>query len=347
MNPSIKDVAKLACTSIATVSNVLNGTRNVSSQLQKRVKEAADQLGYVVNPIARNLKTGSSDTVAVIIADINCIFFAPFLKSIERVLSAAGYSMTISDANFSQESLMKSITHMKGQRIKGIIVCGMMGDECLDFYKKYIEDGNQKITPIINVESDLSRIGIDSVFIDYKEASRIATNHLVELGCRRILHIAGETGLCSPRLEGYKAALLENEIPIDDELIHYGTMMPISGYNVMQHILRYDIPIDGVFAANDQMAIGALRALLSANISVPDSVKVVGFDNAFISSIVTPALTTISVPNYEMGKTAANLLLERISSSTAPAAAVCKDFELLIRRSTVRTSRTNWEMEYW
>lgn len=124
-------------------------------------------------------------------------------------------------------------------------------------------------------------------------------------------------------------------------------MMPISGYNIMHDILRHAIPVDGVFAANDQMAVGALRALLSADINVPDKVKVVGFDNTFISSIIMPPLTTVSVPNYEMGKAAAKLLLERNSASDAPAAAMSMDYELLIRQSSVLTSRTNWDMEYW
>lgn len=101
---------------------------------------------------------------------------------------------------------------MRSQRAKGVIVCGMMGDECLEFYKKYIADGNMSYTPIVNVESDLSSIGIDSVFINYREAARQATSHLIELGCRRILHIAGEGGLCKLRLNGYRDALSENGV---------------------------------------------------------------------------------------------------------------------------------------
>lgn len=202
-------------------------------------------------------------------------------------------------------------------------------------------------TPIVNVESDLSSIGIDSVFINYREAARQATSHLIELGCRRILHIAGEGGLCEPRLNGYRDALSENGVEYDERLVCRGTMMPISGYNIMHDILRHAIPVDGVFAAYDQMAVGALRGLLSADINVPDKVKVVGFDNTFISSIIMHSLTTVSVPNYEMGKAAAKLLLERNSASDAPAAAMCMDYELLIRQSSVRTSRTNWDMEYW
>lgn len=347
MNPSIKDVARLSGTSISTVSNALSGSRNVSPELRERVLRAAAELGYTVNPIARNLKSGRSDTVLVVIADINCIFFAPLLKGVERVLSEAGYAITICDANFSQRRVIEAIRRMRGQRAKGVIVSGMSGDECTQFYHQYVSEGDMRETPVVNVEDDLSAVGIDSVFIDNYEAAYQATSHLIELGCRRILHIAGQSGVSRLRLRGYADALAAHGIDADEGLIRTGTMMPVSGCEATRETLRRSVKIDGVFAANDQMAVGALRALSGASIEVPDAVKVVGFDNTFISSIVDPALTTVSVPTYEMGKQAARLLLERISEPEPAARAVRMDYELIIRRSTVRTARTNWEMEYW
>lgn len=347
MTPSIKDVARLSKTSISTVSNALNGSRNVSPELRERVLRAAAELGYTVNPIARNLKSGRSDVIAVIIADINCIFFAPLLKGIERVLRDAGYAITICDANFSQQRVADSIRQMRMQRANGVIVSGVSGPQLVDFYKKYVAEGDMRLTPVVNVEDDLSAIGIDSVFIDNYAAAYQATSHLIELGCKRILHITGQSGVCLSRRRGYLDALSAHGLEADEKLICEGTMMPVSGFEAAQALLRRGVRIDGVFAANDQMAVGALRALSSAGLDVPEAVKVVGFDNTFISSIVDPALTTVSVPNYGMGKQAAKLLLERIGDPDPGARTVKMDYELVIRRSTVRTARTNWEMEHW
>lgn len=348
-NISIKDVARLSGVSIATVSNALNGRRNVSPKVKQHVLEVAEELGYRINPIARNLKRRRSDSVAVIISDINCIFFAPLLKGIERMFSESGYTVTICDVNFDQQRAIDSIRKMRSQWIDGVLLCGMSGAQCCSFLQEYAESGMLKDMPIVNVERDMSSFGIDSVFIDNYAGAYQVTSHLIELGCRRILHIAGQSdsGVCLDRTNGYRDALASHGIALDQAMELQGNMLPVSGCDALSYALGHGIPFDGVFAANDQMAVGALRALKNARISVPETVKLAGFDNTFISSIIEPALTTISVPNYEMGKIAARMLMERISTPDLPLRSVKLEYELIVRRSTMASAKTCWDMAYW
>ncbi len=345
---SIRDVAMRSGTSIATVSNVLNERGNVSEELQARVLKAAQELGYAASPIARSMRNRTTNTICVIVSDINCIFFAPVLKGIQKVLSAAKYNIMFYDSNYDPALERKYITAAKNSWADGLILAGLAHPHHTEFYKNIVIS-DQKHFPAISLENDLSASGFDSVLIDGKKAARTATMHLLELGCREIVHIKSPeiTGASSERLQGYADALKEYGLPVNPSLVFPGDYSAISGYHIIQALIRANTKFDGVFAANDQMAVGALRALRDAGIEVPQSVKVVGYDNTFIASIVQPALTTISVPAYKMGVAAAKQLLARIDNPTTNPATIHMDYELMIRRSTIASARTGWDLEYW
>lgn len=346
---SIRDVAKRSGVSIATVSNVLNNRCNVSDALRERVYRAVEELDYVANPIARSMRSSRTFTVGVMVVDLNCIFFAPLLKGIQNVLSKAGYSVITYDSNYDGETEKKYVRMMRNNLVDGLIIAGLSDTQNKAFYTQLTQEDPQRAFPIVSLESDMSDIGIDSVFIDNEEAARTATQHLIELGCRRIVHIRAPqaTGSQGLRCTGYRKALAGAGIPYNASLELEGDFSAISGYNGVQTLLRSDIPFDGIFAANDQMAVGAVRALCNAGIRVPEDVKVVGFDNTFISSIVNPALTTINVPIYKMGVAAAKQLLERFQHPGGRAIPIRMDYELKIRRSTMASAQTNWDMVYW
>ncbi len=345
---SIKDVALHSGTSIATVSNVLNNRGNVSEELRSRVLKSAEELRYSANPIARSMRNRRTNTVSVVVSDINCIFFAPVLKGIQKVLSAANYNIMFYDSNYDPELEHKYITAARNSWADGLILAGLANSQNREYYRKIVSSG-QDFFPTVSMESDLTAYGLDSVLIDGRRAASTATNHLLELDCRRIVHIKAPiiTGAANERLLGYQDALAAAGIQVDKGLVHEGDFSAISGYNVVHELLRTGVPFDGVFAANDQMAVGAVRALQDAGIPIPGSVKVVGFDNTFIASIVQPALTTISVPGYKMGVTAAKQLLDRIENRATKPVCLHLDYELIIRRSTMASARTNWDMVYW
>lgn len=346
---SIRDVAKRAGVSIATVSNVLNQRCNVSDALRERVSQAVDELGYVTNPIARSMRNSRTNTVGILVLDINCIFFAPLLKGAQRVLSASGYNVNIFDSCYDSELELKYVRNMRNSLVDGLILAGVANRKNLEFYESIAKDAEQRPFPIVSIENDLCDMGIDSVFVDTLTAAYTATSHLIELGCRKIVHIKAPSATTSleVRLTGYLNALRDAGLERTPQLELPGNFSAISGYNAIGELLRQGVAFDGVFAANDQMAVGAIRALQNAHKRVPEDVKVVGFDNTFVASIVEPALTTIEVPNFEMGAAAARQLLSRLENPDARPVRVQMDYELVIRRSTMASARTNWDMVHW
>lgn len=346
---TIKDVAKSAGVSIATVSNVLNDRRNVSPELRNRVLKAVEQLGYVANPIARSMRNSRTYTVGILVVDINCIFFAPLLKGAQNVLFGAGYNVNIFDSNYNSESELRFVKKMYNNLADGLILASVADYENLKHYGQLTQSRKERQFPIISIENDLSHMGIDSVFIDMLKGAYTATSHLIELGCKRIVHIKAPTGVTASKVRhlGYRNAHENSGIPCDPALTIQGDFSAISGYNAIQNLLSNGIAFDGVFAANDQMAVGAIRALSNAGKRMPEDVKVVGFDNTFVASIVEPALTTINVPNYEMGAAAARLLLNRLENPGGRPARIQMDYELIIRRTTMASARTNWDMIHW
>jgi len=347
--PSIKDVAKRSGASIATVSNVLNNHRFVSEELREKVMLAVHELGYAVNPIARSLKNKRVESVGVIVSDINCVFFAPLLKGIQNVLNKAGYHMMIYDSDYEVEREIRYIQSMGASYIGGLILAGISDSEPHDFFEKRIADDKTPPMPIVAIERDLTQYKIDSIMVDNLESAYNATSHLIELGCKNIITITAPEKLSigRERVAGYAKALSEAGMALRDELVREGDFSPISGFTAMREFIQAGITFDGVFAANDQMAVGAIRAIKNAGLRIPEDVKVVGYDNTFIASIVDPSLTTISVPNYEMGVQAAKRILNRIENPNADVQLVTMDYELIIRRSTIISARTNWDMTHW
>ena len=346
---SIKDVAAASGVSIATVSNVLNNRRFVSEELKQRVYKAVDELDYTVNPIARSMRASKSFAVGVVVLDLNCIFFAPMLKGIQKVMSRAGYSVIMYDSNYSMELEMKYSRMLANSMVDGIILAGISTEENSMFYSSLRSSTGRSMLPIISIENNLSDIGIDSVYIDNEKASYTATSHMIELGCKRIAHIKAPqtTTSNSARLRGYRKALMDSGLECDPSLELDGDFSAASGYQAALRLIRAGKNFDGIFAANDQMAVGAMRALHNYNINIPGEVKIVGFDNTFVASIMDPALTTIRVPNYQMGVSAAQCLLRRIQNPQEKVSSIQMEYELIIRRSTMASAQTNWDMVYW
>lgn len=346
---SIRDVAQRSGVSIATVSNVLNNRCNVSDELRAKVLQAVKDLDYVANPIARSMRNSKTFIIGVIVVDLNCIFFAPMLKGIQNVTSKAGYSIITYDSNYNGELEKQYVRMMKNNLADGLIIAGLSDAENKSFYERIMREDTGRPFPIVSLENNLCDIGIDSVYIDNEDAALTVTSHLIELGCRRILHIKAPRATSSHNLRcmGYRKALNQAGIPYDPSLEVNGDFSAASGYNVVQAMLRTGVSFDGIFAANDQMAVGAIRALCNAKIPIPEKVKIVGFDNTFISSIVNPSLTTINVPIYKMGMAAATQLLERLERTGNNAVSIRMDYELIIRRSTMASAQTNWDMVYW
>lgn len=361
---TIKDVAKHAGVSISTVSNVLNGTKYVSPRLSEKVMDSVRRLQYEANPIARSMKSNHSGIIGIITEDMCGVFYPYIIKGIASVASERGYQLIVTDAGGNiggeeglnkEEEIIKSLIK---SRVDGIIFTTMVPPHLRREYCEKIlrcTNGTKKI-PLISLERNLSDCGIDSVYFDNIENAKKAVTHLIECGCQKIAHIMGppHMEIASERVEGYRQAVLSHfkDYSFTDLIVH-GDYSHQSGYKAMKQILDNAPDVDGVFCANDQMAVGALKLLKEYKRSVPDEIKIIGYDDVFVSSVVEPALSTVHIRKFHTGVQAANLLLKQIEENLAPgnpgrtASAVKMESRLVVRKSTVANAPEDWILSDW
>jgi len=351
---NIKDVARLAGVSISSVSNAINGTRYVSEEVKDKVMRAVEELNYEVDPIARSLKSSVSMTLGVILPSMSRIFLPLVVSGMQKAAADSGYHLIIyaTDDNFEKEE--SYVTMLANQRVDGIIIDSVAQENTREYYHRlsHLTRRNRNI-PILSLERNLEKYGISSIYVDNHSAGKTATAHLLECGCRRILHISGphSSQMSRYRFNGYKEALDEADIPHNPQFNLDGDYSPLSGYRATRFALMNAFEFDGIFADNDQMAIGAMKALKEHGKRIPEDVKIVGFDNTFASSIVSPSLTTINVPKFRMGTEAVASLIKLINRDVIDDFNVPKmeqlSTSLLIRNSTVGGKEENWDLEDW
>lgn len=357
--PGIKDVAQKAGVSISVVSNVLNGTRYVSDELRQKVLEAVQSMDYEVDMVARSMKNNRTMNVGVIITSINRIFFPQVLKGMQNAAAEAGYNLIIhiTDDDFDKEK--KFVRVLVGSKVDGIILDSVAdkNDGAYYEYLRTLHQGKKRI-PVMSMERNLSEAGLSSIFIDNQKGGYTAAKHLIEKGCRSIAHIgAVKTSVMSQeRTKGYYLAMQEAGLAVRGELLQEGDFSPLSGYRGGKRLLDSSVHFDGIVTDNDQMAIGAMKAVQEYGLRVPEDIRIIGFDNTFISSIVTPAISTINVPKYRMGAEAFRGLCRLMeytekdrqgAEETMPLVIEELRTSLLVRRSTEPTAMSNWELEEW
>ncbi|MDR0657239.1 MAG: LacI family transcriptional regulator [Treponema sp.] len=357
---TIIDVAKRAGVSISTVSNVINKNKYVSEDLARRVNAAVQELEYSANPIAQRMKFKHTKTIGVITADLCGLFYPYVLKGMYDVLNSKGYRLIVMDSEEIHDhfggikKLQEGITSLVQDRVDGIVFASTVPEE---MEASIIHDvmkmpSLKKNTGFVCVEKDLSKYGIDSVYADSVRGAEIAVSHLIDVGCRRIGHITGPIffTIAQDRITGYKNAMQRNGLEVNEsKMIAYGDYTHKSGYLAMKQLLQKMPGIDGIFAANDQMSVGALKALSEAKKRVPEDIKLIGYDDVFISSVMEPSLSTIHIQKRFIGKKAAELLLEQIENADNIQRGATVEIEpkLIIRRSTVKNAPDDWILVDW
>jgi LacI family transcriptional regulator len=357
---TIIDVAKRAGVSISTVSNVINKNKYVSEELVRRVNAAVQELEYSANPIAQKMKFKHTKTIGVITADLCGLFYPYILKGMYDVLNSKGYRLIVMDSEGihdhfgSIKKLQEGITSLIQDRVDGIVFSSIVPEEmeASIIYDVMKIPSLKKNTGFVCVEKDLSKYGIDSVYADSVRGAEIAVSHLIDIGCRHIGHITGPIffTIAQDRIIGYKNAMKRNGFEVDDaRMIANGDYTHKSGYLAMKQLLQKMPGIDGVFTANDQMSVGALKALSEAGKRIPEDVKIIGYDDVFISSVLEPSLSTIHIQKHFMGKRAAELLLKQIEHTENTQQGVTVEIEptLVIRRSTVKNAPDDWILVDW
>ena len=341
---NIKDVARRAGVSISTVSRVLNATKPVSPDLQKKVMDAVHELDYSANIFAKGLKGASSGIIAVVLTAISRTFFTTVLEGIHEVAETNGYSMLITETYDDCKREMRLLSEMASRGVDGIILASSaqaQDEETLEYIRNlHLLNKNGHVIPVVSLEFPLDNPHIDAVVIDSEQAAYDATTKLIE-ECHRkkLVHISlpEEHYLGRKRIQGFLRALREHGLPVNENSIVEGNYSPESGFHAMEEVLSGGREVDGVFCSNDDMAIGALKACANHKIMVPEQIAVMGNDDIFSASIISPSLSSIHVPKTEMGRAAAAKLMERIQQGEYPEKrdVVSLQYTLIDRQSTV------------
>ena len=304
--PTIRDVSQLAKVSQATVSRVLNGTVPVSPAKRAAVQAAIAQLGYRPNAFARSLATNRSRAIGALVSELSSAAYGDIIRGIESVVEECGLHMVVSSGHARSEAERRSFAFLKERRTDALIVqVDATSDDELEVWVR------QSGLPVVVVGRHIEAIAERCIYLDNVAGGALATRHLLERGHRRIAHIAGLMRITDARdrLTGYRQALAENDLPFEESLVAEGGFVEDGGYRAMRQLLERDAGFTAVFAANDQSAAGALKALRQAGLRVPDDVSLIGFDDLFIAHYLFPALTTVIQPFAEMGQAAAWLAL--------------------------------------
>lgn len=310
---TIAQVAARAGVSDTTVSHVLSGNRPVAAATQRRVRAAVRQLGYRPNGVARSLRSKRSMTVALIIPDLTNPFYTVLARGLADQLDEAGYRVIVCNTDAEQDREQDFIDDMLDRGVDAIAMTSY--HLATSEVARVINLG----VPITCVGESIDHPRVDRVIADGEQGGWEATRHLLSRGAARIAMITGAEELNNDRVSGYRRALTEAGKRFSRKLVEHGNWTRSGGRSAMHALMRKDSNIDGVFCANDLMAIGAMDALRERGLSIPDDVALVGFDDIEAAALVTPALTTVVNPAYEAGRATGQLLLTRMQGEpTAP-----------------------------
>ena len=331
--PTLEDVAELAGVSRSTASRAINGGLKVSAQAQDAVDAAVAQLGYTPNRAARSLVTRRTDSIALVVPEpdekvLNDPYFAGTLRGITAALDDTEIQLVLLIARRGQET-QRTTRYLRNGHVDGAIVVSHHRDDSL---ASVLADSR---LPCVFVGRPWpGSPPLPYVDVDNRLGGRRATEHLIAAGCRRIGTVAGPLDMAAgvDRLAGWRDALSAAGLP--DEAMVRGDFTTAGGVAATERLLAAHPDIDGLFAASDLMASGALQVLERTGRTVPGDVRVIGFDDLGVAASSTPALSTMSNPVVEMSRAAAEMLLERITSRTSPVEARIFDAEVVVRASS-------------
>ncbi|KAB8154982.1 substrate-binding domain-containing protein [Kordia sp. TARA_039_SRF] len=314
MKPTtLKDIAEHLDISVTTVSKALKDYPDVSKKTKALVKELAKTLNYKPNAFAVNLRTETSNTIGLIIPEIVHHFFSSVIKGIISQAEKKGYLVIILQSNESYELEKKQIDLLLSKRVDGILIS--LANGTADF--KHLNDVIEQGKPLVMFDKIAKLVNCSKVIIDDRKAAYIATQHLIDTGCKRIAHFRGPLlpQNSIDRFLGYKKALEDNGMTYDASLVYIFDDMTFEvGEMFAKKILREHPDVDGIFVNTDLVAIGAITEFNRNGVNIPEDISIVGFSNWFMSSAITPSLTTIDQPGFEMGKMAFKQLYKELKA---------------------------------
>jgi LacI family transcriptional regulator len=334
---TIKDIAKALGLSTSTVSRALRDSYEISPETKKLVTEYAEKNNYHPNPIALSLKERRSRSIGVIVCEIANSYFSQIINGIESIAYNHGYNVIIAQSRESYEREMLNLQYLTSRSIDGLIIS--ISTETKDF--SYFKELHQKGLPIVFFDRIVDEIETHKVIADNFKGAYDATVHLINCGYRRIATVSNPEllSITKERLAGFRAALIDYGIEVEEELIKYcqhGGMIVSEVEEVVKEMFKLKQKPDAIFASADKLTTNCLRILKAKGLKVPDDIGLVGFSNSELTELLDPPLTIIKQPAFEMGEVAMNLLLQLIESKRPVTDFETKvlSTELIIRGST-------------
>lgn len=340
---TMKDVAREAGVSIKTVSNVVNDYRFVAEATRAKVKAAIDRLGYVVNVSARNLRTGQTGIIALVVPDLQMPYFAQLSSLVIEEAKRLGLRVIVEPTLYSRQGEIEALHGSQQAMLDGAIFSPLeLGqDDVAQLEVDY---------PLVLVGERIFTSAVDHIATENVEGARCATLHLLRTGCRRVavlgVHPGERVGSAALRFRGYREALEEAGVPFDGELVAPAGMWHRSdGVRAMGDLLDRGVMPDGVVALNDMLASGAMHAIQMRGLRIPDDVSVIGFDNSDDSQYLSPSLTSIAPGLEEVARLSVQVLRDRIGG--VPPLGMSQDgtvFRKVASRLVVRQSTKPWDV---
>jgi LacI family transcriptional regulator len=309
---TIADIARELNTTAATVSRALSNHPGISDKTKRSVQQAASRLNYKRNRLASSLRSGKSHLIGVIIPSAEINFFGSVVHGIETMANQKGYNVLLYQSNESRDYEEKGLETFLSARVDGILVS--IAKDTTDY--SHFNEIKERGIPILFFDRTNDDLGIDSVVIDDYKGAFLATEHLIMQGYKRIAHISGPQHLKNfyDRLRGYMGALQAHKIKVDPSIIFNGNISIESGRDGVRKFLSLNKPPDAVFATEDFTALGVISELKERKVRIPEEFGVVGFANELFGKHITPTLSTIDQQTIQLGRSALDLLVDRIES---------------------------------
>jgi LacI family transcriptional regulator len=335
---TIYDIARKLNISTATVSRGIKDHPSVSKKTRKKIFDMVEELGYRSNHFARNLRQQQTNTIGFIVHELNSNFITAVLAGVEKVTTAAGYDLIIAHSSESFVKEAANANNLFHKRVDGLIASLSFDTTNLEHFQPFIDKG----VPVMffdRVEQD----GTNTVVvIDNHKCGYQATSHLIEQGCKRIVHVTSslKRNVYSQRFKGYKDALFDNDIAFDDNMVIVKDLSEKAGVESAMQIMKMKPLPDGIFLTNDFVAAVCMRTLKEAGVKIPADIAVVGFNNDAIGKLIEPPLTTINYPGKDMGEIAARNLINHLKgiSNIHQTNTIIVRSDLIIRKSSLKKS---------
>lgn len=330
MSVTIKDVAKIAGVSVATVSRVINGTKPVSEETSKRVLDAIKETNFVPNAAARSLVVKKTKMIGIVLNDITNVYFGELVKGIDATAKYFDYNIILCNSNDNEKVELDNLFLLKEKGVDGIIYTA----------HKYIRKEVKEFidtckVPIVSLNRPCKNAL--SIRVDNYLESLEATKYLISLGHKNIGFISGYTdddASGQERLRGYKKGLLDNNIRFKPTMVVEGNYTVKSGYDACEKLLILNKGITAIFCANDEMAFGAINCVIDRGLNVPEDISIMGFDDIKYASYFRPKLTTVHQPIYEIGEMSTIMLIKQINKEEIMEKDVIVKGGIVVREST-------------